>query len=174
MGTYNKLDRPIVVAEYDPQWPILFAVAREEIRGVCGASALDIQHIGSTSVPGQAAKPVIDIAIAVASLDYGRTLIPCLENLHYTYVPEYERELPGRLFLWRGTARVHTVHLHVTEPTSELWCKPIRFRDHLRREPEAREAYASLKCRLAVECGCDMNAYVNGKTAFVEGILAAD
>jgi len=75
---------------------------------VLGAAVLQIEHIGSTSVPGLSAKPVIDIALGIAALSQAPVYIPALEALGYIYVPEVEAALPSRRYLWKGTPLVHT------------------------------------------------------------------
>ena len=132
---------------------------------------MHLEHIESTSVPGLAAKPVIDIAVGLKRLEQAAVCIPILETLGYHYVPELEVDLPGRRFLCAGTPLVHTYHLHVTEVASPLWVGPIAFKDYLRRRPEAACEYARLKRALAQQCGSEIGAYIAGKREFVERIL---
>ena len=120
MGVYRKLNRPIAVVPFDPNWPRMFDVERRRIARLLGDTARRIEHFGSTSIPGIAAKPVIDIAIAVARLDDGRDAIPTLEAVGYAYEPVLQEALPDRLFLWKGTPLEHTYHLSITEDGSAL------------------------------------------------------
>ena len=168
----SKLDRPIIVADYDPAWPKLYETERSKVKSLLGERAIEVEHIGSTAVLGLAAKPVVDIAIAINRLDDAGPIIKELEQVDYEYVPEFEAVLPNRRFLWKGTPEVHTVHIHMTEPGDLLWRNPIAFRDYLRSHPDEASQYADLKRRLATECGTDLAAYVAGKTEFVEAILA--
>ena len=81
-----------VVVEYDPRWPVLYAMQAERLVTALGPELVEIQHIGSTAVPGLVAKPVIDIALGVRSLAWPE-LVPCIESLGFEYVPEFEDEL---------------------------------------------------------------------------------
>jgi GrpB-like predicted nucleotidyltransferase (UPF0157 family) len=171
MGAYSKLNRPIVVVDYDPCWPVLFAQEKETLLRAIGDKVLQIEHIGSTSVPGLAAKPVIDIGVEIRSLSDAPGLFPCIERLEYVYEPALEQLLPERRFFWKGTPAIHTYHLHLTEVDNPVILKPIRFRDYLQKHPDAAREYGELKKELAERCRQDMDAYVSGKTAFVERIL---
>ncbi len=171
MSVYSKLDRPIVVVDYDPSWPALFESERERLTFFLGDRSLDIQHIGSTSIPGIAAKPVIDIALGFEALSQADRCISRLEEAGYSYVPEFEAALPDRRFLWRVDSNAQRYHLHLADIHSRRWSDPIVFRDYLRRYPEAARDYAQLKVSLAVSCGSNVGAYVEGKSGFVEKIL---
>jgi GrpB-like predicted nucleotidyltransferase (UPF0157 family) len=137
-----------------------------------GAAVLQIEHIGSTSVPGLAAKPVIDIAVGIAALSQAPTCFPALEALGYIYVPEVEAALPSRRFLWKGTPLMHTYHLSLAEPDDPTMVNPIIFRNYLRAHPDEVQRYQASKRELAARCGSDVSAYVAGKTALVESVLA--
>jgi GrpB-like predicted nucleotidyltransferase (UPF0157 family) len=172
MGVYSRLNRPIFVVAYDPQWPVLFEQEKEKLIAVLGSSLRMIEHIGSTSVPGLAAKPVIDLAVGIRSLAEAPALMPSIERLGYIYEPALEQLVPERRFFWKGTRIVHTCHLHLAEPDHPALVQPLRFRDYLRRYPEIAEKYGELKKELAQRCGEDMDAYVNGKTAFIEQVMS--
>jgi GrpB-like predicted nucleotidyltransferase (UPF0157 family) len=171
MGVYSKLDRPIVVVEYDPRWPALFESERERLSSLLGDRAVDIQHIGSTAIPGLAAKPVIDIAIGFEALSQADRCLLLLKNAGYAYEPNLEAALPDRRFLWRVDPAGQRYHLHLASIYSRLWIDPLVFRDYLRRQPEAVSEYGRLKAALAEACGSDIGAYVDGKADFVEKIL---
>ena len=171
MGIYSKLNRPIIIAEYDPQWPLLFEQERKRIEAVLGNEAIRIEHIGSTAIPGLIAKAVIDIAIGIQRLKMASRYIPLIEGLEYIYEPTFEALLPERRFFWKGTPTVHTYHIHMAEVGSPLWVKPIMFRDYLRKHPDEAQHYGELKRSLAEKCVNDMDAYIDGKTVFVEEVL---
>jgi GrpB-like predicted nucleotidyltransferase (UPF0157 family) len=171
MGVYSKFNRPIVVVDYDPQWPARFEQEKERIIAALANRVLTIEHIGSTAVPGLAAKPVIDIAVGIPCLADAELYLPCLIELDYIYEPSLEQTFPERRFLWKGTPLVHTYHLHVAEVDHPILVRPKLFRDYLRHHAEAVAAYATLKRALAVRCGQDLDAYVAGKTALIEQIL---
>ena len=171
MGDYSKLDRPIVAVDYDPRWPALFESEKERLAVLLGARAVDIQHIGSTAIPGLAAKPIIDIAVGFQELQTAESCIPLLEDAGYAYEPDLEAALPGRRFLWRVNSAGQRYHLHVASIHSPLWINPLAFRDYLRRHPKAVSEYRQLKAALAEACGSDIGAYVDGKAGFVQKIL---
>ena len=171
MGVYSKLNRTIVVVEYDPRWPGLFETERERLVSLLGDRLVDIQHIGSTAIPGLAAKPVIDIAVGLQELPTAENCLPILENAGYAYEPELEVALPDRRFLWRVDPTGQRYHLHLAGIHSRLRSAPIVFRDYVRWHPEAASEYGQLKERLASECGSDVGAYIDGKAGFVDKIL---
>ncbi len=174
MSSFQSLNRLIVVQDYDPRWPLWFAEEKQRLVTVMGEFnrlVVTIEHFGSTAVPGLSAKPVIDIAIGVERFLDTEPCVPVFEAAGYTYVPALEADLPGRRFFWRGTTQIHTHHLHLTEITCPLWVRPMRFRDYLRAHPEVAQAYGRLKRELASKVVDDIDAYVAGKTAFVEEIL---
>lgn len=171
MGAYSKLNRPILVVDYDHQWTILFEQEKEEIIAALGSYLLTVEHIGSTAVPGLAAKPVIDIGVGIRSLADAPVLIPRIEKLAYVYEPALEQLLPQRRFFWKGIPTIHTYHLHLAELNNPVLVRPLQFRDYLRRHPDAAAEYASLKKELAKKCIQDMEAYVAGKTEFVENVM---
>jgi GrpB-like predicted nucleotidyltransferase (UPF0157 family) len=171
MGVYSKFNRPILVVEYDPQWPVLFEQERQAIITTLESSRLVVEHIGSTAVPGLAAKPVIDLGVGIRSLAEAPALIPAIEALGYAYEPTLEQFTPERRFFWKGTPTVHTYHLHLAEMDNPILVRPLRFRDYLRRHPDLAEKYGEIKQELAKRCGQDLDAYVNGKTAFIEQVM---
>lgn len=159
---------PVVIADYNPDWPAMYERERRRILDAIGEWLVDIQHVGSTSVHGLAAKPVIDIMPGVRSLDDTRHIIEPLKRLGYEFVPEYVDDIPERRYFRRGHPRSH--HLHVVETTSDFWRRHLAFRDYLRAHPEAARDYETLKRRLAVQYGDDRLGYVNAKSEFILGI----
>jgi GrpB-like predicted nucleotidyltransferase (UPF0157 family) len=157
--------------EYDPSWATLFDQERAKLAEVLAGHFLLIEHIGSTAVPGLVAKPVIDIGLGIRRLDDAPDLFPAIESLGYIYEPGLEQSLPERRFFWKGTPLIHTCHLHLAEVDSDVLTRPIRFRDYLRRHPEAAQEYGELKKKLAEKRVDDMEAYVADKTEFVERIM---
>src|SRR5512134_3662626 len=104
--------RRVVLAPYSADWPARLESAKAEIAGVFGSLALGIEHIGSTSIPGLAAKPIIDILLGAASLADIESRIGALARLGFEYVPEFEAELPLRRFFRRHTPSEKACHLH--------------------------------------------------------------
>src|SRR5574341_240211 len=119
----------IVIADYNPRWPAMFEAERARILESIGEWLVDIEHVGSTSVPGLAAKPVIDMMAAVSSLDNARNIIEPLSALTYDYVPEYEVELPDRRYFRKGRrgSEGDKYHLHVVELGSPFWRRHLAF-----------------------------------------------
>ena len=161
---------PIVVADYDQDWPALFAEIARPVRDAVADLGAEVEHVGSTSVPGLAAKAVIDIDVVLRSLDDVPTAIERLRSLGYVY--QGDKGIRGReAFLWPPGARPH--HLYVVVAGSQPHVDHIHFRDHLREHPDVAQEYAALKKSLAAQHGGDPLAYTNAKTAFVAGALRA-
>ena len=157
------------VCPYALEWARLFEGEAGRIRAAIGPYALDIQHIGSTSVPGLAAKPIIDIGIAVADFDEAARCVQPLVALRYQYMGE--NGIPRRHYFVRGDPRMY--HVHMNERASADWQQTIRFRDYLRAHPDVAAAYADLKLRLAQQFPTDRPAYQDGKDDFIKQVLQA-
>lgn len=164
LGLESKTVR---VVPYDPRWAQLFATEEARLRRFLGGLAIVLEHIGSTSVPGLAAKPILDILGGRPASVSRESAIAAIERAGYTY--RGEQGIPGRDYFRRGDPRSH--HLHLTALESEFWNDHRDFRDYLRAHPDARDAYAALKHELAARYPRDREAYIEGKTEFVHGIL---
>jgi GrpB-like predicted nucleotidyltransferase (UPF0157 family) len=166
---------PIVIRDYDPTWVARFEAERDLLRDALGPHALRIEHVGSTSVPGLAAKPVIDIAINVRTLAVMPEMRIHLAALDYRY--RGEEGLPGRHYLCKPIdppGRAHRlVQLHITQARATEFRRHLLFRDYLRLHPEARAEYGALKRMLADEAEGDIATYIAGKTEFIRRCLAA-
>ncbi|MDQ4069311.1 MAG: GrpB family protein [Actinomycetota bacterium] len=162
---------PVEVVAYDERWPLLFAAAERELRAALAPWLVDVEHIGSTAVPGLAAKPVIDIQVGVRSLEDSPQIVAAMESLGYEYVPELEDELPDRRYFrrWAGGRRTHQVHL-VERSNTDWWERHVSFRDWLRTHDDDRDRYAVLKRELADVYGDDRRAYTDAKTDFVRAV----
>ena len=159
----------IEVCPYDPAWPALFLVEAEGLRTILPkALILDIQHFGSTAVPGLDAKPIIDMLLATSDLAVARETFPgLLEPMGYAFWSDNPKT--DRLFFVKGLpprAPRRTHHLHVTQTSGELWGQ-LAFRDHLRSHPADAEAYAALKRDLALRYRTDRDAYTAAKGDFI-------
>ena len=136
--------------------------ATEEVVAALGPWVLDVEHIGSTAVPGLAAKPVIDLMVGVRSLDDSPAIIVAVEGLGYEYGPEFEIEVPSRRYFRRYVDDVRTHQIHLVERTDTAWWdRHVAFRDWLRIHDDDRDTYAALKRRLAVEHRHDRAAYTD-------------
>ncbi len=165
---WQRIHEPVVVVPYDPAWPTRFAAERARVAEALGDLALDIQHIGSTAVPGLAAKPIIDLLVLVRDLEDAPACIAPLSELGYIFV-DHVANLERRFFR-KGMPRTH--HLHIVAVGSSEAHRHPAFRDALRADPELRAAYARLKRDLAAQNEGDRLAYTRGKTAFVRAALA--
>jgi GrpB-like predicted nucleotidyltransferase (UPF0157 family) len=162
---------PIVIVAYDPAWPALFEQERARLAAILGTLVVTIEHVGSTAVPGLAAKPIIDLMVGVRSL--AETRSRCIEPLQeagYAYLPEYQSWLPDELFFRKGVPWTH--HVHVMEPSNPGWRRRLLFRDYLRAHPDSADAYATLKRGLATAFNDDIAAYRNAKDEFVARTMA--
>lgn len=159
---------PIRIVDYDERWPGMYEAEKARIIGAIGNWLVAIEHVGSTSVPGLAAKPTIDIMPGLRSLSDAAHIIGPLEALGYEYVPEFEGDLPERRYFRRGSP--HTHHVHAVEMTSDFWRRHLAFRDYLRAHPDACEEYATLKRQLAEKHQTDSGGYTSAKTEFIRSV----
>ncbi len=139
-----------------------------------GALLISVEHVGSTAVPGLAAKPIIDIMAGVRRLAYADRCIRPLEGLGYEYIPEYEEFIPARRYFRKGPAPARTHHLHIVEKRGAFWEETLQFRDTLRRRPDVARAYEELKRRLARQWAHDSWEYTEAKAPFIQSILAEE
>jgi len=162
------VNTPVTIEDYDPRWPERFEILRSRIGSVLGPLAATIEHVGSTAVPGLAAKPIIDMDV-ILHLDSDRRLaIERLAALGYEH--QGDLGILGREAS-RAPADVFPHHLYVCSPDSREYGRHIAFRNHLRRNPEGACAYERLKRSLAERWGSDRDAYTLGKTDFIEATL---
>jgi GrpB-like predicted nucleotidyltransferase (UPF0157 family) len=167
--------KPIRIDGYDPRWPGLYEGEKWLLERHSDGRLIAIEHVGSTSVPGLAAKPLVDIMGGVISLADADALVEPYEAIGYQYVPEYEDQLPERRYFRKPSdliTRVTLFHLHVVEVDSEFWTRHLLFRDYLRSHPDVADEYAMLKRRLAVEYASDPLGYTDAKTDFIRSIEA--
>jgi GrpB-like predicted nucleotidyltransferase (UPF0157 family) len=162
------LQRGIVkLAPYAAEWKRLFEEEKALLETVIGQYVLDIQHVGSTAVPGMVAKPIIDIGIAVASFEEARVCIQPIEQLGYEYRGEHG--IPRRHYFTKGHPRTHQIHMN--EIGSRDWENLVLFRDYLIQHPGLAEEYAALKAELARRYPTNREAYLDGKAPFIERVL---
>jgi GrpB-like predicted nucleotidyltransferase (UPF0157 family) len=155
----------ITIADYDPAWPARFERERVRIEQALGPVAKRIEHIGSTSVPGLAAKPIVDVLVTVADPDDEAAFARGLTGLGYVL---RVREPGHRMF--RTPER--DLHVHVWADDDPEVSRYLALRDRLRSSPEDRAAYERLKRELASREWEDMNHYADAKSELIEAILA--
>jgi GrpB-like predicted nucleotidyltransferase (UPF0157 family) len=160
--------RTVIIVDYDSRWPAMFAEERARLRDVVGNWVIDIEHIGSTAVPGLAAKPVIDILVGVPALaDADAHCIAPIVSLGYEYISEFESTIPERRYFRRlKDPTTHSHHIHLVEKGTDFWNRHLLFRDYLRAHPERAREYEALKRRLAPQFS-DVNDYADAKTKFI-------
>jgi GrpB-like predicted nucleotidyltransferase (UPF0157 family) len=160
------LDDPVDVVEHDPRWAEMFEHERERLAQVLGDVAVAIEHVGSTAVPGLAAKPVLDIMAGVARTPLPERTLVALGALGYQY--RGDSGVPGKQY-FRTNPR--TRHLHVVAFGGEDWVRTLAFRDYLRAHPAAVQEYEALKRDLARLHRDDRTRYLEGKASFIQSVL---
>jgi GrpB-like predicted nucleotidyltransferase (UPF0157 family) len=160
---------PIHIVPYDDSWPEQFQTERGLLVQAIGEYVVGtIEHIGSTAVPGLAAKPVIDIMVGVEGLEESWPSVALLERLEYRYFP-YRPEMMH--WFCKPSPEFRTHHLHLVPFGSRLWAERIAFRDYLRSHSQVAEDYADLKRQFAEQYRFDREAYTDAKEPFVRRIV---
>lgn len=159
---------------YNAEWPVMAQTEIEKIKSVFPVDAIvDIQHVGSTAIVGLSAKPILDIQIAVPSLESMKLLaVPILQKLGYEYWANNPD--PKRMFFVKGMppyGEKRTHHIHIFEQDSDYWCNKLIFREHLRSHPDVAKEYEQLKTKLAQEHLYDREKYTDEKLDFINRVL---
>ena len=158
-------DEPVLVGPYDLAWPIRFEEEKRLLEPAIGKLATGgIHHVGSTAVPGLAAKPVIDVLVGVEDLDSSRPAFEPLAQLGYLYAPYRETEMH---WLCKPDPAHRTHHLHLVPTGSRRYQDELAFRDFLRGRPDIALKYQEIKQRLAVSYEHDREAYTDSKSGFI-------
>ncbi|MEZ4632080.1 MAG: GrpB family protein [Deinococcales bacterium] len=167
--TNSKIYRHSVqIVDYDPNWVQIFAAEKELLLAHARAYLLAIEHIGSTAIPGQRAKPIIDIMAAVQDLADFTKFSAELEGLGYEL---FEMGMKERYFLRRQDSTGQSFHLHIVSLASWPERKERLMRDYLLKHPEDVIAYGKLKDELVKSYGEDSIAYTEAKTSFIQGVM---
>jgi GrpB-like predicted nucleotidyltransferase (UPF0157 family) len=153
---------PIVLVPHDPEWAQAFDQARAAIMQACGDHVLNVLHVGSTAIPGIAAKPVIDMMPLLHRHEDGFACVGAMEALGYEF--RGDGGLSGRHYFIKGQPRTHHVHMYASDHPEVG--RHVRFRDYLRLHPSDARAYESLKRELAARFNTDTRAYSEAKTEF--------
>jgi GrpB-like predicted nucleotidyltransferase (UPF0157 family) len=171
----EKMKRfPIVIADYDSNWPNLYEEKKEAILKVIGSKVKAIEHIGSTSVPGLGAKPIIDIFAGVGSPGAADDCLRLLRD--QLGVIDFNAEPENSEWFYCIGDKTHpegnnTLHLHLVLFPSKFWNKHLRFRDILRTHPDIARDYYKLKVGLAEKYRTERMTYNQSKTTFIEAVL---
>ncbi len=167
-----KLD----VVDYDPKWQDLYLEEKKSLGAKVAAYNPVIEHVGSTSIPGLAAKPIIDIAIGVEDFRVSGKLVSEIGTLDYFYEPRLEQVIPDFKFLWKGEMLegdydIHRIHVSIKPISSRSWTDPIVFRDYLRDHPKEVMIYAELKRELSEQYEIENTAYTKAKSDYIASVL---
>jgi GrpB-like predicted nucleotidyltransferase (UPF0157 family) len=168
LAAARRRDPRIEIVDYDDEWPQRFAAEAARLGAI--VPELELHHIGSTAVPGLAAKPIIDMMGVVESLD--APLAELTGRGGYEYPPAYNAVLVGRRWLCHPSAAHRIHHLHLVDDPDEL-ARHLRFRDALRANPPLAREYAAHKRALASTMPDDREGYTAAKTRFIERVEAA-
>jgi GrpB-like predicted nucleotidyltransferase (UPF0157 family) len=147
-----------------PDWALRFEEERRRLAVALGSAVLDIQHIGSTALPGILAKPILDLAIAVRCFEEAHSLVPRLVALGYEYRGEHG--IARRHYFVRGNPR-RSHHLHVLEQQGEDWERHLRFRDRLLASPGLAARYSAIKLEGISRAAGDRGVYQSFKSSFI-------
>ncbi|MCE9665587.1 GrpB family protein [Halomonas sp. M5N1S17] len=167
----QAIDEPVRLVGYDPAWPARFDAERERLLKRFPAELLDVQHIGSTAIPGMPAKPIIDVMAGVASMAMADDLFEPILDYGYVTSREFNASLTDRRWFMRHANGRRTHHLHVVVHDGDLWNQRLAFRDALRADSSLAARYAALKRELASCHREDREAYTRAKGDFVRSVV---
>jgi GrpB-like predicted nucleotidyltransferase (UPF0157 family) len=164
------LERNIVrLHDYTPLWVELYREEEARIRAAVGDLIIDLQHVGSTAIPGIKAKPILDMMAGVARLEEALLCRAPLEAIGYDYAAH--AGITNDYVFGKGVARTHL--LHVVEYESAEWTAHLRFRDRLRNEPELAQEYERLKEELSRKFSDNRAEYTDAKSEFIRKVVAS-
>ena len=159
----------VTLSDYNPDWPRQFSAEQSLLTSLLDEFCQQpIEHVGSTAVPGLAAKPIIDIMVPIQSLAAARPAIELLEQADYCYYP-YKADVMH--WFCKPSPEFRTHHLHLVPYQSQLWKQRIGFRDLLRNHPDLASQYQALKYQLAEQYSLDREAYTQQKGPFIHQVL---
>jgi GrpB-like predicted nucleotidyltransferase (UPF0157 family) len=164
----------ILLVEYDLRWPEMYKAEAERVQSVLPAGLVRaVEHFGSTAIPGLVAKPIIDILVAVRSVQEAHEVaVSTMESLGYAFWADNPKR--DCLFFVKGLpphARQRTHHVHMAELNGEIW-EQLLFRDYLRIHPEEASRYGALKLELMERYRDDREAYTDAKSAYIQEIMS--
>jgi GrpB-like predicted nucleotidyltransferase (UPF0157 family) len=155
----------VILAPYSKEWPMWFEREKNLLQEALGSLALDIQHVGSTSIPGMSAKPIIDIAVGIKTIKGFSECIAPLEDSGYVVGDSASNSL--QFFLSKGRDDETTCHLHLVKYNGELWKNYLAFSGYLMKNKESAQQYALLKEKLFNKYPKDRVKYTTGKSKFI-------
>lgn len=158
----------VVLVEHDPDWVWIYCEEELRIKDALRGLALDVQHCGSTAVPGIRAKPILDVVVGVERLALGLECIRPLQALGYEYLGE--EIVPDEHFFGKGAPRTH--HLHLVDRRGSRWHDMVLFRDRLLVDRDIARRYEAIKVALAHRFPNDRASYTKAKATFIASIVA--
>jgi GrpB-like predicted nucleotidyltransferase (UPF0157 family) len=164
----DRFDPAVRIVDYVAAWPALAAAELRRVGDALGEQAVRLEHVGSTAVPGLAAKPIVDLQLSVPDLERRERYVEPLEQLGYLFVAAPES--PDYHFFARPPERPRTHHLHVCEAGSDHERRHVVVRDYLRAHPAEAGRYEAMKRRLVASHPEDRLAYIDGKDGFVAAL----
>lgn len=164
------------IVAYDASWPQMYQTEKEVLSRAVNRTDVVFEHIGATSIPGLAGKPIIDISIGMEDFSQSHELVKVIQSIGYYYEPDLELEIPDFKFLWKGEKLggdhdFHTHHISIKPINSNSWKHPLAFRDYLRKHPQEALKYSKLKKELAKRYAIDNASYARAKSSFVKTII---
>lgn len=160
----------VKLVEYNPEWAELFEKEKTAIQEVLGDQVVDIEHIGSTSIPGMLAKPILDLAVAVETLDDYEQYTPLFEKLGYKFMRD-QRSYQGSILYVKGPEENRTHYLKLGLRDSDFWKENLLFRNYLTTHPEKAKEYRELKRCLFEKHSGVRECYTEDKHEFVQEVL---
>lgn len=159
----------VELQEYTNKWHKLYQIEEQTLKNLIKEYLTDIQHIGSTSVEGLKAKPIIDIIIGIKNFNDLEIIIEKLQHGGYIYRPNASTK--ERILFVKGNKEERTHHIHIVQWMDEEWNNNILFRDYLRKYSEVAKEYSDLKDKLAERFKEDRSSYTSGKNQFIQEII---
>ena len=161
----------VTLCPHNKNWLILGAEACQKVKEACGDLPIAVEHVGSTSVPGLTAKPIIDLALGLPNKEIIDEVKPLLTKAGFIYRGEGEGSV-GFLFVWESEPEVRTIHLHAIVYGSLEWKDCVVFRDILRSDPTIAKAYEDLKVQSSQLYPNDRKRYTETKADFIRSVLS--
>lgn len=163
--------KSVRVEKYNPKWKTEYLKQEKKLKKALNNFNVQIEHIGSTSIVDCYAKPIIDIAVGVSSLEYGKQLIPVLEKIGWVHTGNADFGI--RWFLKKSKGKKATHFIHIEDINSRIWQNHILFRDYLNSHPEKVEEYSEIKKSLELKFKNNRKEYTKQKDPFIKDVIAS-
>lgn len=159
----------VVIVPYSAEWAEEFQKEKKRLKNLLKDTALSIEHVGSTSIPGLSAKPIVDIAVAVKHKGTLKSLIPFFSDNGYDVMDSIETT--GEILVRKGSPQLRTHYIHIEVIGSTFWNNHIIFRDYLLEHPDVVKKYEQLKQKISEKYKDERKKYTAAKNAFIQDIL---